>query len=259
MFIRLASIAALFTLSGCTLLNGEQYHQQTLAAINQSETHLSDQLVALQDITQDQNADILRLESEVVLLQNELVSYKEQLGQLSSQIKAIPAIAPAPVKVEPTTERQTTAEMTTIASPIILGAVERVTIESIKQSFKARVDTGATTSSLNAVDLEMFERDGKDWVRFHLADADTPANEQHWIEAPVVRYVKIRQSTSDEVERRPVVELWVQLGSIREKAQFTLADRSQMTFPILLGREFIRDIAVVDVSKEYIHTNKSSH
>jgi hypothetical protein len=47
-----------------------------------------------------------------------------------------------------------------------------------------------------------------------------------------------------------VIELWVKLGKIHEKAQFTLADRSQMSHPVLLGREFIRDIAVVDVSKK---------
>ncbi|MGL6055670.1 MAG: RimK/LysX family protein, partial [Vibrio metschnikovii] len=41
---------------------------------------------------------------------------------------------------------------------------------------------------------------------------------------------------------------------IHQKSQFTLADRSQMTHPILLGREFIRDIAVVDVSRQYIQT-----
>lgn len=70
----------------------------------------------------------------------------------------------------------------------------------------------------------------------------------------MVRHVKIRQSTNEELERRVVVELWVKLGKIHEKAQFTLADRSQMSHPVLLGREFIRDIAVVDVSKKYIHT-----
>lgn len=37
-----------------------------------------------------------------------------------------------------------------------------------------------------------------------------------------------------------------------EKAEFTLKDRSDMTFPVLLGREFLKDIAVVDVAREYI-------
>lgn len=68
--------------------------------------------------------------------------------------------------------------------------------------------------------------------------------------------MRIRQSTNENTERRAVVELWVKLGSIHEKAQFTLADRSQMTHPVLLGREFIRDIALVDVSRKYIQTEQ---
>ncbi|MEZ9418055.1 RimK/LysX family protein, partial [Vibrio sp. 10N.286.49.E1] len=85
--------------------------------------------------------------------------------------------------------------ITTTLQPTILGGIEKVSIDSIKQSFDARVDTGATTSSLNAVDIKEFERNGKDWVRFHLADKAQAVEDQKWIEAPVVRYVKIRQST----------------------------------------------------------------
>ncbi|GAM71860.1 hypothetical protein JCM19236_1485 [Vibrio sp. JCM 19236] len=51
-----------------------------------------------------------------------------------------------------------------------------------------------------------------------------------------------------------MIELWIKLGDIREKAQFTLADRSHMTHAVLLGREFIKDIALVDVSKTYVQT-----
>jgi hypothetical protein len=87
-----------------------------------------------------------------------------------------------------------------------------------------------------------------------LADKAQAVEDQKWIEAPVVRYVKIRQSTNDQTERRAVIELWVKVGNIHEKAQFTLADRSQMSHPVLLGREFIKDIALVDVSKKYVQT-----
>ncbi|WP_459076608.1 ATP-dependent zinc protease family protein [Vibrio parahaemolyticus] len=97
----------------------------------------------------------------------------------------------------------------------------------------------------------------KNWVRFHLADATKSEEEKNtWIEAPVLRYVKIRQVTSEELERRAVVELWVRVGKIHEKAQFTLADRSHMNHPVLLGREFMRDIALVDVSRTYIQTDE---
>ncbi|EGQ8645939.1 TPA: ATP-dependent zinc protease, partial [Vibrio cholerae] len=157
------------------------------------------------------------------------------------------------------TAKPSNDQNTAISKPrhdVVLGEIESVTIDAIKQTFDARIDTGAATSSLNAVDIEEFERNGKNWVRFHLADEKNPKTEANWIEAPVLRYVRIRQSTNDNTERRAVVELWVKLGSIHEKAQFTLADRSQMTHPVLLGREFIRDIALVDVSRKYIQTEQ---
>ncbi|MGL6175598.1 MAG: ATP-dependent zinc protease family protein, partial [Vibrionaceae bacterium] len=118
----------------------------------------------------------------------------------------------------------------------------------------ARVDTGATTSSINATDVQEFERDGKTWVRFNIANHSALAGEPKLtpVEVMVKRWAKIRQSAADEVERRPVVELQLRIGNLHEKAQFTLADRSQLTYPLLLGREFFKDLAVVDVSKAYI-------
>jgi hypothetical protein len=137
-----------------------------------------------------------------------------------------------------------------------LGAVERVKIDTLKTQVDARVDTGAETSSLNAVDIQEFERNGKSWVRFHIDDSVTKAEERQWIEAPVVRYVKIRQSSTEKTERRSVVKLWVELGNLRQQTEFTLADRSEMTHPMLLGRQFIQDIALVDVSKSYLLSDK---
>src|SRR5690606_26507194 len=73
------------------------------------------------------------------------------------------------------------------------------------------------------------------------------------IEAPVVRNVRIRQASADDVERRPVVQLTINLGSgLQQDAEFTLTDRSQMTYPILLGREFLRDIVLIDVGRKNV-------
>ncbi|WP_289302809.1 RimK/LysX family protein, partial [Methylophaga sp. UBA3996] len=69
-------------------------------------------------------------------------------------------------------------------------------------------------------------------------------------EAPLVRYVKIRQASTDTLDKRPVASLTVRLGKMTEVAEFTLNDRTHMTYPILLGREFLRDVAVVDVAKD---------
>ncbi len=244
MFKRIAPFAALSLLSGCALTNGDEYHQATLSAIQSSEANMTQKMTNLESQMGLQNDYIESLEKQITELKTQV-----------SQIKLPPPHAPKRVSTAKPSNDQNTA----ISKPrhdVVLGEIESVTIDAIKQTFDARIDTGAATSSLNAVDIEEFERNGKNWVRFHLADEKNPKTEANWIEAPVLRYVRIRQSTNDNTERRAVVELWVKLGSIHEKAQFTLADRSQMTHPVLLGREFIRDIALVDVSRKYIQTEQ---
>lgn len=198
------------------------------------------------------------LESQIGLQNDYIESLENQITELKNQVSQIKQPPPPAPKRTPTVKPSNDKKVA-ITKPrqeVVLGEIESVTIDAIKQTFDARIDTGAATSSLNAVDIEEFERNGKNWVRFHLADEKNPKTDANWIEAPVLRYVRIRQSTNENTERRAVVELWVKLGSIHEKAQFTLADRSQMTHPVLLGREFIRDIALVDVSRKYIQTEQ---
>lgn len=241
MFTRLAPVIAVSLLSGCALTNSEQYHQETLTAINTSEAELTNKITNLELQMSNQSDYIDSLEGDIKALSKQIASFKkvtlEKLNEKPEPVEPTPVPLPTPMP-----------------DNIILGEIEKVTIDSIKQTFDARVDTGAATSSLNAVDIEQFERNGKNWVRFHLSDGEKTLDADNWIEAPIIRFVKIRQSTSEDVERRAVIELWVRVGKIHEKAQFTLADRSQMSHPVLLGREFIRDIAVVDVSRKYIHT-----
>lgn len=132
---------------------------------------------------------------------------------------------------------------------LILGSQEWVYVPSIKQNFRARVDTGATTSSISAVGIESFERDGKDWVKFRIEHEGIESEE---MSVPVERWVKIRQSTSDTTHRRPVIMSWIQIGDVKEKTEFTLADRTHLSYPLLLGRSFFKDVAVVDVSRKYV-------
>ncbi|MUK66653.1 RimK/LysX family protein [Aliivibrio fischeri] len=140
-------------------------------------------------------------------------------------------------------------ELKTADGKLLLGEEEWIYIKAINHSAKARIDTGATTSSISAVDIEMFERDGKKWVKFKLAHNDKETKE---FESPISRIVTIRQSSTEKRTDRPVIEAWVQIGDLKTKTEFTLNDRTHMTFPVLLGRTFFRDVAVVDVSKKFI-------
>ncbi len=248
MFKQLTPVLVATLATGCVSTETEQYHKESLAAIKSVETNLSRQVDRLELKISNQSEYIESLEYEIDQLNQQVEHFERQaLYQLKkgdqSRADDNAEANPEPIASVP-------------SNAVVLGAIERVTIDAIQKTFDARVDTGAATSSLDAADVEEFERNGKTWVRFHLAEVDAKKGDQNWIEAPVVRFVRIRQATSAEEERRAVVELWVKVGKIHEKAQFTLADRSQMSHPVLLGREFIRDIALVDVSQKYLQTEQ---
>ncbi|KPQ19795.1 MULTISPECIES: ATP-dependent zinc protease family protein [unclassified Halomonas] len=145
------------------------------------------------------------------------------------------------------------AEDSLLDGKTLLGRNEWVGLPGIGTYLQARVDSGANTSSLSAKDITPFERDGEDWVRFKLAlnDDDVVVEKlrDEWIEAPVERRVRIVQASGDD--SRPVISLLLNLGPLRENVEFTLNDRSHLEYPILLGRRFLLDIAVIDVAETY--------
>jgi hypothetical protein len=133
---------------------------------------------------------------------------------------------------------------------MILGEVEWIYIREADTSFESRIDSGASVSSISATDIEQFERDGKKWYRFNI-----PVNNKNSItvEAPWVRYARIKQaSTNGKVTERPVVKLSFKIGNYAGSSTFSLTDRSNMQYALLVGREFIKDIAIVDVSKKHV-------
>lgn len=133
---------------------------------------------------------------------------------------------------------------------MVVGSVEWVYLLEPREHYKARVDSGATTSSIHAKNVTRFERNGKKWVSFELQDDDKSVS--HKLEAPLVRTVSIRQASSDESEHRPVVKLTIVLGSMQHESEFTLNDREKMDYSVLLGRTFLQDIALIDVGRTMI-------
>ena len=134
------------------------------------------------------------------------------------------------------------------AGLIIIGEVENVTFKSKGLKLKARIDTGAETSSLGVVDQQSFERDGKKWLRFTVKD---PTNEKLIsFEKPIVRTASIKRHGAEDM-KRPVVKLKILLGKIEMERQFTLADRSKYTFPVLIGRNVLSGKYLVDVNRKF--------
>lgn len=130
----------------------------------------------------------------------------------------------------------------------IIGEVERVLINPNGISVKARIDTGAASSSIHAKNIQLVERDGEKIIRFSIINPSN--NKLTEFERKLHRKVLIKQK-SGKPERRYVVKLWLSLGNIKELVDVTLANRSDFDYKLLVGRNFLTDIAIVDVSRQY--------
>lgn len=125
---------------------------------------------------------------------------------------------------------------------LVVGEVERVWIDPPGSFLMARMDPTAEFSFIHADEVVEFERDGSRWVRFGI----TVGEETTSIERPLKRFVRARD------ERRPVVDLRVQLGDVRETLEFAPADLSGDEQPVILGRNFLTDVALLDVGKRHV-------
>lgn len=133
---------------------------------------------------------------------------------------------------------------------LLVGRIEKVRLTPPGHTFHARIDTGATTSSLDARDIETFERDGDSWVRFKIKDAET--DDLYEVEKPIIRRVRIIQASTSEADRRPVIELQLQIGTIRLIEEFNLENRAHLNYEVLIGRNVLQDLMVVDVAQKFI-------
>ncbi|MBB3047705.1 hypothetical protein FHR99_001971 [Litorivivens lipolytica] len=135
------------------------------------------------------------------------------------------------------------------AGKVIAGWVEKVTILDIRdEPIKAKLDSGANTSSIHATNVESFKRDGDEWVRFTFVDKDGDTKK---MERPIVRGVKIKDLDGG-ADRRPVIELDMCFDGRVHKTQFNLSDRSGFNYRILLGRRFLGGVAVIDPDETYL-------
>ncbi|MDF2642651.1 MAG: hypothetical protein K0R45_1924 [Pseudomonas sp.] len=142
------------------------------------------------------------------------------------------------------------------AEPTLYGRYENISVPEIGQTFKAKMDTGALTASLSAKDIELFKRDGDDWVRFRLATEDAS---KKVYEHKVSRISKIKsRADGDEEEedidpvKRPVIDLELCLGEKKRTVEVNLVDRSHFNYPLLIGAKALREFdAAVNPARRY--------
>lgn len=132
----------------------------------------------------------------------------------------------------------------------VIGRREMVTLPELGLSLYCKVDTGARTSSLHAEDIETFEKQGHMWVSF-VTRTGGPQSPTH----PLKLHLHDRRritSSNGLAEWRYVIRTRMELGTLAYPIELTLADRSEMRHPMLLGRRAMRHLLVAP-GKIFLH------
>ena len=136
----------------------------------------------------------------------------------------------------------------TCGTKIIVGPTIYIRTEETNLVYLARVDSGATKVSLRAWDIQINdqEKDMRDnigkIIRFRTANekgVETTA------QARIVDTVSVRSANG--VERRYVIEITLGYQGVRKVVRANLSERRGMTYPLLLGRNWLSGSYIIDV------------
>lgn len=235
---RLALLATLALFAGCS----SQY-----ALVERDSLSFVQQCLTSQ---QEQQQQIMAQQEQMLTQQEHFSQSISALADTLSHPLRLNATLTSNNGACPTDPKPTTSKTILPTGKQLIGAVEKVSFPQLNVVTDARIDTGAKTSSLDARNVEPFERDGKEWVRFEIPVRETGNNLQ--VEQRVVRWVRINQSTTSETERRPTIRLQVVLGGVTQEAEFNLANRNDLGYTLLIGRNILKDLMIVDVSQEHL-------
>ena len=220
--------------------------------------------------------------------QQQLAGQAEQLTQMASRQTDLQAelqrklstlatkATTATAATRPASKPRTPTAVALGDGKLLLGRIEWSWLNAMDHPLQARIDTGSRVSSLRVTQVQQFERDGQKWVRFALVEgvegddednraaADSSGSKKpnakaagkntkpKIIETRLLKVVRVHQSNSAKSERRALVRLKMRLGALSETTDFSLSQNDSMRYPVVLGRDFLRDIAVVDVSRKFV-------
>ncbi len=137
-------------------------------------------------------------------------------------------------------------------SKIILGSEEWCSLPELGiPSIKARVDSGAKTSALHAINIAPFKKEGQNWVKFDINPIQNNVKTIIHCEAPLVDK-RIVKSSSGFREQRYVIQTSLDIGNSKWVIEMTLTNRDSMGFRMLLGREAMSGRVLVDPEQQYL-------
>ena len=241
---RWLAVLPVLAMAGCAALERQQ---TTLEALRGELRELAGDVDAVGQSTQDLAGRLLAMEEAI---DARLDGIDMELAKPISLPVPVCTMSEAPTAAADSGACEAPVEVVRDGgvAKMTVGAVETIRITPPGIQIPARVDTGAELNSLTATDVVYFERDGDDWLRFDV-EVDSAT---HTIERRLLRHVRVIQQSDVTGTRRPVVMLRVQMGDLLGSFEFNLSDRTHLTHPVILGREFLMDTMLVDVSREFV-------
>jgi hypothetical protein len=132
---------------------------------------------------------------------------------------------------------------------LLIGRKEKVDFPTLRlYGIDAKVDTGAYTSAIHCDSIRAVRKGGERFVRFRLLDPSHPSYDGREIRKPLLGRKQVKNSFG-QTEFRYIVKTRIVIFGKSHDIELSLCDRSGMEHPILLGRKFIQDKFVVDVSR----------
>ena len=135
-----------------------------------------------------------------------------------------------------------------VIKPTIIGWREWVGLPELQSgSLLAKIDTGAWSNTMHAIEIEIVEGGLENRVRFRQED------EGPIIERPLHKWRRVRDTGGHE-SMRPVIRTTLEIASLDFDIEMCLADRSRMRHRLILGRNFLRLGFIVNPSRQCVHT-----
>lgn len=140
-----------------------------------------------------------------------------------------------------------------INDKLVVGSEEWVKLPKLNiPAIKVRVDSGAKTSSLHAVNIHPFIKEGEHWVRFDVYPLQGNGRTLIHCEAEIIDK-RIVKSSSGTRENRYVIKTFLYFGEHSWEIELTLTNRDSMGYRMLLGREAMIGRILVDPESSFLH------
>ncbi|WP_340198854.1 30S ribosomal protein S6--L-glutamate ligase [Ascidiimonas sp. W6] len=134
----------------------------------------------------------------------------------------------------------------------IIGSEEWISLPSFSiPAIKVRVDSGAKTSALHAVNIQTFQRNNEPWVTFDVFPLQFNGKKVKHCEARVIDQRTVKSSTGNR-EKRYVVKTTMEIGENCWDIELTLTNRDSMGYRMLLGREAMAGKMIVDPAESFL-------